>query len=106
MQAESPSNDTVYEVDSAKTDKYRENYLFCRFHHLFEYEATYYSYLIAKLCSRKLFNEGLSSAGTSDRSKTQFIGRGEANLSRRETQLIFEKGGETTNYERAELLKF
>ena len=48
------------EVDPVKTAKFKENYLFCRFHHLFEYEATYYSYLLAKLSSRKLFYEGLS----------------------------------------------
>lgn len=56
----SKATDEAYELDSSKTEQYKENYLFCRFHHLFEYEATYYSYLIAKLCSRKLFNEGLS----------------------------------------------
>jgi len=55
------SDNTDYELDEGKAAKLQENYLFCRFHHLFEYEATYYSYLIAKLCSRKLFKEGLSS---------------------------------------------
>ena len=49
-----------YELDTQKSAKFARNFLFCRFHHLFEYEATYYSYLIAKLCSRKLFSEGLS----------------------------------------------
>ena len=87
-------------MDEAKTDKYRENYLFCRFHHLFEYEATYYSYLIAKLSSRKLFNEGLA------KSNSNFLGRGGSDLSKREVSLIFEKGGETSHYERSELLRF
>ena len=36
-------------LDAEKLKKYEKNYLFCHFNHLFEYEATYYSYLIAKL---------------------------------------------------------
>ena len=74
---------------------------------MFEYEATYYSYLIAKLCSRKLFNEGLSTAGAQSANRGHlFLGRGEAPLTPREVSLIFEKGGETSHLERNELLKF
>jgi Zn-dependent oligopeptidase len=29
--------------------------MFNKFHHLFEYDATYYSYLVAKVASQKLF---------------------------------------------------
>ena len=36
-------------IDKEKVKKYEKNYLFCHFNHLFEYESTYYSYLIAKL---------------------------------------------------------
>ena len=70
---------------------------------MFEYEATYYSYLLAKLSSRKLFSEGLAKRPGSS---SFFMGRGDANLSKREVSLIFEKGGETSHYERGELLKF
>ena len=71
---------------------------------MFEYEATYYSYLIAKLSSRKLFNEGLGSNEGGKVSKGNrshmFLGRGESRLSQREAKLIFEKGGETSYSER------
>ena len=92
-----------YEPDTQKTEKYKKNYLFCRFHHLFEYEATYYSYLIAKLSSRKLFSEGLAQRPGSG---GFYTGRGDADLSQREVSLIFGKAGETSHYERTELLKF
>lgn len=29
--------------------------MFNKFHHLFEYDATYYSYLIAKLASQRIY---------------------------------------------------
>ena len=37
--------------DPNQIEKFRNNFLFTRFHHLFEYEACYYSYLVARLCS-------------------------------------------------------
>lgn len=51
--AEKEVTESLSEIDTAidfeKVKKYDENYLFCNFHHLFEYESAYYSYLIAKL---------------------------------------------------------
>lgn len=38
-------------ADPNQTEKFRNNFLFTRFHHLFEYEACYYSYLVARICS-------------------------------------------------------
>lgn len=37
-------------------DLYKHNYIFTRFDHLFDYEAGYHSYLIAKICSEDLYN--------------------------------------------------
>lgn len=76
-------------VDENRMTNYKNNHLFCRFYHLFEYEATYYSYLIAKLSARSLFD-----AGELEKD----------NLSKRDTDLIFVKPGETPNYAK-EILK-
>ena len=104
QEADETNYENEYELDPQKIGKLKDNYLFCRFHHLFEYEATYYSYLIAKLSSRKLFNEGLGSNEGGKLSKGNrthmFLGRGESRLSQRESKLIFAKGGETSYSER------
>ncbi len=42
---------SIYEVDPEKLGDFSDNYLFNKFHHLFEYDATYYSYLLAKIAS-------------------------------------------------------
>lgn len=39
------------EINTEKAKDFKNNYLFNKFHHLFEYDATYYSYLIAKVTS-------------------------------------------------------
>ena len=72
-----------YKEEIAPDDRYKKNYLFCRFHHLFEYEATYYSYLIAKLASRKLFS-----------SQPNGLSRGSSELSKKELGNIFANGAE------------
>jgi hypothetical protein len=46
----------VYEIDPEKVADFNDNYLFNKFHHLFEYDATYYSYLLAKIASQKLYS--------------------------------------------------
>ena len=74
-----------FKVDEKRMAQYNNNHLFCRFYHLFEYEATYYSYLIAKLSARSLFNSSEFENGL---------------LSRRDRDLIFVKPGETLNYPR------
>jgi Zn-dependent oligopeptidase len=42
-----------------KVKDFEGNYMFNKFHHLFEYDATYYSYLIAKIASQRLFAQGV-----------------------------------------------
>jgi hypothetical protein len=42
---------TAAEIDPSKAADFQANYLFNKFHHLFDYDATYYSYLIAKVAS-------------------------------------------------------
>ncbi|MFM7856142.1 MAG: hypothetical protein ACKO96_30525, partial [Flammeovirgaceae bacterium] len=42
---------SIYEIDPEKLEDFSDNYLFNKFHHLFEYDATYYSYLLAKIAS-------------------------------------------------------
>jgi Zn-dependent oligopeptidase len=49
-------------MDPEKISDFKGNYLFNKFHHLFEYDATYYSYLLAKIASKKLFHEGVSTS--------------------------------------------
>ena len=81
-----------------KAERTKNNYLFCRFHHLFEYEATYYSYLVAKVISHKLYSEGAvpkKRAGLS-----AHMSRGVNNMTKREVDLIFKKGGEATHHDR------
>jgi hypothetical protein len=78
----SPTKDT-FEVDEKHVAKYTNNHLFCRFYHLFEYEATYYSYLIAKVSASSLFGSGECTSGV---------------LSKRDRDLIFVKPGETLNF--------
>ena len=39
------------EINTEKAKDLKNNFLFNKFHHLFEYDATYYSYLIAKVTS-------------------------------------------------------
>ena len=63
----------------SKTKDFSENYLFNKFHHLFEYDATYYSYLLAKVASQRLYNQGVTSEG------------GKQTVSR-EVQELFERG--------------
>ena len=55
-----------YEVDPEKTVDFNENYLFNKFHHLFEYDATYYSYLLAKVASQKLYTTGVVPVGSDE----------------------------------------
>ena len=74
-----------FNPDEEKISKIGNNPLFCRFHHLFEYEATYYSYLIAKLSSKRLFYK-------------ENAKRSIDTLSDDERALIFTKPGETTDY--------
>ena len=74
-----------FNPDETKIREIGNNPLFCRFHHLFEYEATYYSYLIAKLSSKRLFNKEKER-------------RSIETLSENERALIFTKPGETPNY--------
>ena len=81
-------------LDTEKLKKYEKNYLFCHFNHLFEYEATYYSYLIAKLQSHKLFNDGLQSKSAK---RMNILSRGTSPMTKREVDLIFARGGETNN---------
>ncbi len=78
-----------FEADTARLANYTDNHLFCRFHHLFEYEATYYSYLIAKVTSRSLYSSGDLKNGL---------------LSKRDRDLIFVKPGETINFAKEVLL--
>ena len=90
-------------LDTEKLKKYEKNYLFCHFNHLFEYEATYYSYLIAKLQSHKLFNDGLQSKSAK---RMNILSRGTSPMTKREVDLIFARGGETNNQEKSELFNF
>ena len=46
-----------YEMNSIKVEDFEANYMFNKFHHLFEYDATYYSYLLAKVASHKLYSK-------------------------------------------------
>ena len=46
-----------YQMDSVKVKDFEANYMFNKFHHLFEYDATYYSYLLAKVASHKLYSK-------------------------------------------------
>lgn len=51
------SDSKAYEIDSEKVTDFNDNYLFNKFHHLFEYDGTYYSYLLAKIASQKLYSK-------------------------------------------------
>jgi Zn-dependent oligopeptidase len=51
-----PTDSKIYEIDPEKVADFNDNYLFNKFHHLFEYDATYYSYLLAKIASQKLYS--------------------------------------------------
>jgi len=83
FESEMPLTMDTFEVDEKHVAKYTNNHLFCLFHHLFEYEATYYSYLIAKVSARSLFGSGECMSGV---------------LSKRDRDLIFVKPGETLNF--------
>jgi Zn-dependent oligopeptidase len=54
------------ELDEEKVKDFKGNFLFNKFHHLFEYDATYYSYLIAKVASQKLYSTQVQSASTDE----------------------------------------
>jgi len=68
----------------------KDNYLFTRFHHLFEYEATYYSYLLAKLTSNRLFY----SPASFGENRFGMFSRGGKQIPKADIDLIFTKGGE------------
>lgn len=79
------------DYDQTKIEETCENnYIFSRFHHLFEYEATYYSYLLAKLVSNRLF---YSPRGTGA-NRFGMFSRGAKPIPKEEIDLIFAKGGE------------
>ncbi len=78
-----------FKADVTRLTNYTDKHLFCRFYHLFEYEATYYSYLIAKVTSRSLYSSGVFENGQ---------------LSKRDRDLIFVKPGETINFSHETLL--
>ena len=85
---QAPSDDEPASRPQTVPERYRTNYLFCRFHHLFDYESTYYTYLVAKLTSRKLFRQDKVSS-------TSVLGsRANTVLSVEERDLIFERPGE------------
>ncbi len=43
------------DLNESKVSDFQGNRLFNKFHHLFEYDATYYSYLVAKVASQRLY---------------------------------------------------
>ncbi len=53
-------------MDKEKIKDFENNYLFNKFHHLFEYDATYYSYLIAKVASQKLYSTKVQEMSTDE----------------------------------------
>ncbi|CDW86736.1 oligopeptidase a [Stylonychia lemnae] len=53
-------------IQEHKLKDFENNYLFNQFHHIFEYNATYYSYLIAKISSQKLYLDNFKDISSSD----------------------------------------
>ena len=43
------------ERESRNSDLYKDNLLFTRFEHLFDYESSFHSYLVAKVCAYEMY---------------------------------------------------
>ena len=50
------SGESVHEIEKVEKDIYKSNFILTRFEHLFDYEAQYHSYLVAKILANYLYH--------------------------------------------------